>query len=468
VFDHIRIPALTEAEDAALRELLDQWQRKLLRNQMRTMFYEMKNHSARLMSGAVPDVVRRRAFVLNWSATAVDKLNRRCNLDGFYAEDGTDLDALGLDVLIRENRLVSELSQAGTGSLVHGVSFLATVPGDPDKGEPKVLVLPKSATAATGMWDVRRKALRSFLSVDAVGPSGEPTGMTLFLDDLTILLTKDSEGRWSVDRTPHGYGVPVDVLRYRPTMERPYGSSRITRTVLSLHEQALAAMIRADVNGEAYSLPRYVLLGATESSFQNPDGSVKPAWKAAWEAIWSIGDDQDLADDKNSLARADVKQFNGQSPEPQNAHLRMLAQMFSGATGIPIGELGIIGDSNPTSEGAQTVSREDIVMEAETTTDEWTPDQSATVTRALRMLNDDPSIPEVKPIWRNPQHTSRASAADAGLKTVQALPWLAETEVGMEMMGFKRSQIERALAERRRTRATEAIATLRTAAGGIG
>ena len=50
---------------------------------------------------------------------------------------------------------------------------------------------------------------------------------------------------------------------------------------MSIHMQALAAMIRADVNGEAYSLPRYVLLGATEQAFQNADGSPKAAWQAA-------------------------------------------------------------------------------------------------------------------------------------------------------------------------------------------
>ena len=56
--------------------------------------------------------------------------------------------------------------------------------------------------------------------------------------------------------------------------------------------QALAAMIRADVNGEAYSLPRFILLGATEEAFKNADGSPKAAWQAAWDAVWAVGDDE--------------------------------------------------------------------------------------------------------------------------------------------------------------------------------
>src|SRR5690606_571390 len=126
--------------------------------------------------------------------------------------------------------------------------------------------------------------------------------------------------------------------RYQPRLGRPMGRSRITRAVMSIHMQALATMIRADVNGEAYSLPRFVLLGATEEAFKNADGSPKAAWRAAWDAVWAIGDDDDAAP---GLERADIKQFNGQSPEPQNAHLRMLAQMLSGETGVPIGELGM-------------------------------------------------------------------------------------------------------------------------------
>jgi hypothetical protein len=213
-------------------------------------------------------------------------------------------------------------------------------------------------------------------------------------------------------------------------------------------------MIRADVNGEAYSLPRYVLLGATEQAFQNADGSPKAAWQAAWDAVWAIGDDteSDAAKDNPALARADVKQFTGQSPEPQNAHLRMLAQMFSGETGIPIGELGIIGDANPTSAEALQVSRDDLIAEAERTTDDWTPDLSSAITRARAMLNGGrlPANLDVRPTWRNPMHVARAQAADAGTKILTQMPWLADTSVGLELVGLTPEQARRALAERQR------------------
>jgi hypothetical protein len=353
---------------------------------------------------------------------------------------------LGLDKIIDDNRLTSELSQGIHASLLHGPSFVVTTQGDTASGEPAVLIHARSAEVATGLWDVRRRVMGAFLSITDIGDDGEPVGMTMYLPDLNVIMDR-RRGRWVVERRPHKWGVPVDMLRYRPRLGRPFGSSRINRTVMSLHMQALAAMIRADVNGEAYSLPRYMLLGATEEAFRNADGSPKPTWQAAWDAVWAIGDDPDAPSD--ALARADVKQFNGQSPEPQNAHLRMLAQMFSGETGIPIGELGIIGDSNPTSAEALLVSRDDLIMEALQAQRDWNPDLSAVPRRALEMLNGK-ELPRLRlrPVWDDPVRSSPAAKADAGQKILSSQPWLGETSVGLELLGLTPEQARRAVAER--------------------
>lgn len=457
----IYVASLSEPEQDTLDFLVAQWRAKRPRNNMRAAFYDMQNATRHLMTRNVPRVIQRRKFVLGWSAIAVDKLARRCNLEGFYdaGPASVNLSELGLDDVLRDNRLTLDFKQTGISSLIHACSFIVTVQGDTEAGEPAVLMLGHSAQDSTGEWDVRRRAMESFLHISELDESGEPTEMTLYLPNLNILMEKNGAD-WKVDRRAHSFGVPVDPIRYRPRLGRPFGSSRITRAVLSIHQQALAAMIRADVNGEAYSLPRYALLGATEEAFKNADGSVKPTWQAAWDTIWAIGDDLDA--EEPQLARADIKQFNGQSPEPQNAHLRMLAQMFSGETGIPVGELGLIGDSNPTSAEALTASRDDIISEAETTTDAWAPDLSAAVTRALKMANDGtlPKDLNLQPRWRNPMHISRAAAADAGTKVIGMMPWLADTEVGMEIVGLSPDQIKRAQSDRRRNAGREILAAL--------
>ena len=459
----INVPGLMHAEQAALDVLVATWRAKRQRNNLRTALYDMKNATSHLMSPEVPAVIRARSFVLGWSAIAVDKLNRRCNVDGFYAPDGTDLDGLGLDDLVRENRLMSELSQTGVSSLLHGCAFLVTARGDVQAGEPEVLVMGKTATSAAATWDRRRRAVSSFLSVNAFDENGEPSSMVLYLPGSMVIIER-AGWRWSVTRStaPITDAVPVDVLSYRPRLDRPFGQSRISRAVMSIHEQALAAMMRADVNGEAYSLPRYVLLGATEEALspKNSDGTIRPRWSAAWASIWGLPDAEEAAN-----PRADVKQFTGQSPEPQNAHLRMLAQMLSGETGIPIGELGIIGDANPTSYEAMQASRDDIITEAEQTTDTWSPDIASALRRALAMRNGVPldEAVEVRPVWRNPMHTSRAAAADAGSKIIDKMPSLADTEVGMELLGLSADQIRRVKVEQRRNSGRAILDALRAA-----
>jgi hypothetical protein len=455
--ERIRIPALTPDEQASLDALMTQWRAKRKRNNLRSAFYDMKNSYRTLMAPAVPPVVRQRSFVLGWSAMAVDKLNRRCNLEDIYDAGGNDLDSLGLPGIMRDNRLASEINQAGSSSLIHAVSWLVTTQGGP--GEPEVLITAKDATSATGFWSRRLRRMTSFLSIAAYDDDGEPVDMTMYLPNLNVAMTKDA-GKWTVDRRPHVFGVPVDPMRYQYRVDRPFGRSRITRSVMSIHTQALGAMIRADVNGDAYSLPRYVLLGAAEDAFRNADGSPKAGFQSVWDALWAVEDDPDAPSD--ALARADVKQFTGQSPEPQNAHLRMLAQLMSGETSIPIGEFGLIGDANPTSAEALEVSRDDLINEAGQTTEGWSPDVSSAVARAMRMLNGDlPANLDLRCHWRKPMFVSSAAAADAGTKIIDKAPWLAETDVGLELMGLSTDQIRRAMSQKNRAAGSATLEEIR-------
>lgn len=462
----IRIPTLAHDEQNMLDQLVLQWRAKRTRNALRAGFYDMQNATEKLMPKAAPETVQRRRYVLGWSAMAVDKLARRCNLDGVYDQGGIDLDTLGMREIWRTNRLRSEISQAGVSGLIHSVAWLIATQGDTQAGEPKALITARDALTGTGIWSARRRAMVSFLSINELDDDGEPTDMTMYRPNQNIFMTKTptSPGGWKVTWRSHRYGVPVDPMRYKPRIGRPFGSSRITRAGMSIHMQALATMIRADVNGEAYSLPRYALLGAGEEAFRNADGSPKPTWQAAWDAIWAIGDDDTVDDPK--LARADIKQFHGQSPEPQNSHLRMLAQMFSGETGIPLGELGIVGDSNPTSYDALLASRDDIISTADATVEDWDPDVSSSITRALAMFNDNdlPANLDVRGQWRPTQHASRAAAADAGAKVLAAAPWIAqaESDVALELLGLRPDQITRVNNDRQRAAGRALVNRLRT------
>nr|DAL14421.1 MAG TPA_asm: PORTAL PROTEIN [Caudoviricetes sp.] len=457
-FDAITVPDLSVNEQGALTRLVAGLRGVSDRNKMLSAYFDGES-SLRSAGIILPAHMAGTASVLGWPERAVEALNNRCVLEGFNAP--TDLDSLGLSTLLEDNRFDVEFPQATLSSLIHGPGFLISTKGGDD--EPEALITAKDALSGFGEWDSRRRVLRDFLSVLAVDDKGAITRLALYLPGLTIECVKD--GAWKVvNRSTHPYGVPVEPLTHQPRLDKPLGSSRINRAIRASNDRALRAVIRTEVTAEFYSVPQRILLGADESAFQGPDGSSRSPWQARLLSVWAIPDDEEAEN-----PRADVKEFSAASQEPHLAQLRAEAQIFSGLSGIPIGELGLSNDANPTSADAYLASREPLIAKAERTMDAWTPAVRRTIVRALSMLNgwEDGAPAEVEALttsWRNPKYESRAAVADAGAKQIGTAPWLAETEVGLELLGLTPDQIERALAEKTRAEASQRTAALLEAA----
>ena len=147
-------------------------------------------------------------------------------------------------------------------------------------------------------------------------------------------------------------------------------------------------------------------------------------------------------------------QFAASSPQPHIDQLKQQAQLFSGETSIPLTSLGVSDMSNPTSADSYIASREDLIAEAEGATDDWSPALRRTMVRALAIANGVTEVPAewatIDTKWRSPLYLSRAAQADAGTKQLSAAPWLAETSVGLELLGLSEQQIRTAQSERQR------------------
>lgn len=455
----ITLPGIPDDDQRTLNALLEQLDAKQPRNLLRASYYDGKR-ALRQVGSVIPPQYYRLGLVLGWSAKAVDILARRCNLDGFVWPGG-DLDSIGYRDTFEANQLGTEVSSALVSSLIHGTSFLVNTKGDPAAGEPESLIHVKDAFSATGEWNARRRGLDNLLSITGRNDQGEPSSLALYLDGRTIVATKDG-ARWSQETTPHPWGVPAEPLVYKPRVGRPFGSSRISRPVMSLHDQALRTVIRMEGNADVYSFPQMILLGADETIFKNADGSQKAAWQVALGRVFGVPDDDDATN-----PRADVKQFQAASPQPHIDQLKQQAQLFSGETSIPLTSLGVSDMSNPTSADSYIASREDLIAEAEGATDDWGPSLRRTLARALAIQNDLDTVPAewstIAPKWRTPMYLSRAAQADAGMKQLTAVPWLAESEVGLELLGLDEQQISRALADKRRSEGRGVLAALRNA-----
>jgi hypothetical protein len=304
------------------------------------------------------------------------------------------------------------------------------------------------------------------LSITRRDQLGRVTGLVLYLDGVNIIADYDGYS-WFVDRVEHKWGVPAEPLVYKPRAGRPFGSSRISRPVMSLHDQALRTVIRMEGHADVYSYPEFWMLGADESIFRNADGSQKAIWQTMLGRIKAIPDDEDA-----QVPRADVKQFAASSPQPHIDQLKQQAQLFSGETSIPLTSLGVSDMSNPSSADSYIASREDLIAEAEGATDDWAPALRRSLTRALAMANDLAEVPRewssIGPKWRSPLYLSRAAQADAGMKQLTAIPWLADTEVGLELLGLDEQQIRRALAAKRRMAGSAALRAITDAAAAQG
>lgn len=452
--DAIRLPGVSDDESRLVNGLLAQLDAKQPRNVLRASYYDGKR-AIRQVGSVIPPQYFKLGIVLGWSAKAVDILARRCNLDGFVWADG-DLDSLGSQEVWDDNYLASEINSALVSGLIHGVSFLVNTEGD--DGEPDSLIHVKDASNATGQWNGRTRRLDNLLSITGRDDEGHPTALALYLDGETITAVKD-QNRWSTDRVEHLPGVGAEPLVYKPRVGRPFGSSRISRPVMSLHDQALRTVIRLEGHADVFSYPEMWMLGADPTIFKNADGTVKPVWQTMLGRIKGIPDDEDAEN-----PRADVKQFQAQSPAPHIETLKLQAQIFSGETSIPVNSLLDADTANPTSADSYLASREDLIAEAEGATDDWAPALRRTMIRALAIKNGLDEIPaewaSVDTKWRSPVHLSRAAQADAGMKQLTAIPWLADTEVGLELLGLSEQQIARAMSDKRRAVGSSVMATL--------
>lgn len=455
-YQRLTIPGFNSDEDAALQRNLKRLLKRHPANFRRSCLYDGKNAMSP-RSGVVPPQYYHLGLALGWSAKAVDGLTRRTQLERFTWADG-DLDSLGMAELERENFLLSEISQALSDSALHGISFLVSTRGQ--DGEPSSLVHAKDALSTTGTWNPRVRRLTDALSVTEWDKhdASKPTSLILYLDGLTVSADK-VDGQWRVERSDHTLGVPVEPLVYKPRPSRRYGQSRLTRPITGLHMAAVRELIRLEGHMDIYSYPEFWLLGGDMSSFKNADGSQKAVWQVMLGRIKGLKDDPDKVAD--GLARPEVKQFPAASPEPHGSALDILSRAFAREACLPDSAVALRGTSNPTSADAYDASQYELIAEAEGAMGDWSTPITRTVARSLAIKNDLSEIPAewlgIEPGWLGAKFESRAAKADAGAKQLASVPWLAETEVGLELLGLSEQQIKRALAERSRASGRQAV-----------
>lgn len=457
MIDTLVVPGLSVADNEILQACTEQLRAKVSVNDRRSRMFEGR-YKAKHLGIAVPPQLEQVETTLMWPAKAVEALEAHINLEGFVVPDGTAAD-FGIDTIWRENRLGIEATQAHTSALKYGVSFLAVLAGG--EGEPEVVIRNLSATSSTALWDSNKRRASAALTITAT-ENGSPSEFILFLEDKVVTGTL-VRGKWSLDFAPHTLGrCPVAVLPFKPSVEEPFGRSRITRGVMTITERVARTLLRMEISAEFYSSPQRWLMGAPESAFENADGTLSSQWEVTLGKMLAIGVNDETGE------KPTVGQFQQLTMQPHMDMVRSDAALFAGETNIPVSALGIIHD-NPASDAAMQSAYLSLYGEAERA---WEPFGAGWVDAMLMALEiRDGSVPAelagLRAKWSRVDTPTLAARGDFVIKQVQAFPWMAASDVALEESGYDQTTIDRLRSDRTRAQAGSRLTSLVAAAQSI-
>lgn len=441
---------LEDKDRVIVRSLYDLYQKKLSRNLLRDRYYEMKQKPQDL-GISVPPHLKNLEQVIGWCAKAVDSLANRSQFDGFVSQDEAISETLAS--IVSRNCLKTKYRKAVRSELKHSCSFVSVTKSE--SGHAEINVYP--ATASSALWSDHLGRISAGMVVvdrdNTTRGAGQPTWINVFTNDAVIEIKKTMQ-QWQAEYKPHSMGrCLMEALSYNASLDRPMGTSRISRAVMNIADSAMRASVRSEISSEFFTSPQKYLLGADKEALNG-----KSKWDAYIGNIFAVS-----ADKAGQIPQ--FGQLSQGSMQPHSDYMRSLAARFSGETNVPISELGVIHD-NPASAEAIYASKEALVIDAQN----LNADNGDALVRLAKMalsVETNTALEEVElqnssiqAKFKNPALPSIVSQADAIVKAVSAFPWLVNSDVALEEFGFADEQIQRLKQDRRLAQAQE-IATAR-------
>ena len=450
---------LRDEDRETVRKLVRVWNEKRPRNMLRERYYlghvRIKDLGISMPKSLAAKVDPR----VDWPRKAVHALADRSILNGFCADDDDAEEALR--DIYAGNQMDSLYRKALVCELKHCCSFW-TVTDDGD-GRPIVSVYP--ATASSAIWDDAGKSIRAGLVVVESKECGQkyrrPSVVELYLPDAVATIRK-GPGGWEAEYAEHSRGrTLMEPMAHAATLERPFGTSRITRSVMSITDDAIRQRARMEIAAESATLPQMWLLGTYKRTIDDSN-----RYDAAMGAINEITKDED--GDTPTLWQSAQLQM-----APLTEYLRSLACQMSSVTNVPVSFFGVSND-NPSSSDAIAASLEPLVIDAKNLNRDNARALRNVAYMALAIENGTDFAAQegaglnVNPRFMSPAYPSVVSLSDAVLKQVQAIPKLAESDVMLELLDYTDEQMQRINSDAKRAKAGAAVLSLLSPTEGDG
>lgn len=431
----INAPGLSDADKEIFEMLIGINSKMAMRNAQKVAYYEGDVQPENIGISVLPPSVRLVEHC-DWPRKAVTSVSERSRFSGFVFENGKSEPAL--DEVVRDNSLIGAYNRHVHSELIHGCMF-ATV----GQNNGKCIVRFHTAETSGAMWDDYTGCIAAGFVIAKTeltrwSPNYPvPTQVNLHMPGRVLLFRRLNITDWTLETLNTGIERPLmEAFCYRPTALKPFGQSRIDKTVMSITDNVIRTLQNMTISSALYSSPQKYLLGLSEEQF---DSLEKNKWLAYITHVLMTTTDEE----GNS---PEFGQLSPSSPEPYISVLRTYATLFSAATGVPINSLGIVQD-NPSSAEAIDAAREDICI--------CTQDLNESNGESLRNiallamacahdtsidgLNDNQRSVMAK--FLDPSMPSVVSQADAAVKIASAAPWFADSDEFLRMLGMDEATI---------------------------
>lgn len=421
---HVELEGLIDDYQIIVDKLIYKLQAKSARNKLKYRYYDGKN-KLKDFGISTPPTLRDVETVVGWPQKAVDTLAVRSRFDGFSAT--SDDVQSQLNAIAERSRLSVKYRQAVQGELIHSCCF-ATVKLD---GAGRARIDIYDAEHATAVWDDAAGRIAYGLTIEDTDQNGNVTAFDVLFPDCVIHAFEKSSSRFDWYAELHGMGLtPMGVFAYRPTLRRPFGVSRISRSVMSITDSAVRVALGGDISFQFAVSPQKYLLNVDKNPFEQ-----MTKWEAYIGSIFSASNnDPDRVPQFGQLSQASMQQTVD--------YMRLLAARFAAETNIPLAQLGVSADSNPSSAEALYAATEPLIIEAEDLNDGARATLKDLACMALAAELDiayDELTDEYRDFsasMRNPAMPSIVSQADAMIKVASVVPGFAGTDVFFEQLGF--------------------------------
>ena len=240
----------------------------------------------------------------------------------------------------------------------------------------------------------------------------------------------------------------MEPLRYRPSLTRPFGKSRINRTVRSLIDRALCVGARTEIAATFYTWPQRYLLGVDK----------KTAEEMSKRKVEMYADSMLLVTPNKNGDVPQLGQLSQMTMQPHIDHLEMLGKQFASEACIPLDEVGIVFD-NPTSSEAMFAAQQRLIVEAEHVNRMNGIALGNVARMALGAVDAaDFATADITPRFADVLRPSKAANADFAIKVNSAVPSYSGTRQFWRDLGYSEPTIDSILREVRYSQIVQAAA----------